>query len=125
MIEQYINPRVNVFVCPLLPTRLFSGIDKINDFNSLIFNDLQFNNYNISIIEGFIDFVGEAHLLDPKYSRGEGDYLHLNGYGIKILANKIKTHIFNRKRGHSRTVAPELAYAKVVQRSPHSPSHLS
>ena len=113
-----INPKAHIFVCPLLPSRLFSAVEKINDFNSHIFDDLQFIDYNISIVQGFHDFVGDNHLLASRYSRGEGDYLHLNVNGINVLANKIKTHIFDRKKGRSRMVTPNCTFARAAQRPP-------
>ena len=108
---QHTNSRAKIFICKLLPTRLQHLNNKVNYFNSLLYNDLVAKNYNISLVSGFMDFVDEQGLLAAQFCN-DGDYLHLNTYAVRILGNKIKTEIFCRKRKHGGTVMPKLQYTE-------------
>ena len=115
---QNINGRAKILICPLLPTRIYNVNKKVNYFNSLLRNNLIVNNYSISIVSGFVDFVDQQDLLAEKYCRNVGDYLHLNTYGVRILANKIKEQIFLRKKKHSGMVTPSRLFADAARVEP-------
>ena len=72
--------------------------------------------FGVSVIHGFDEFVDPADgLLSRNLSRPHmHDVLHLNYNGTKSLAEKIKTSIFQRKKGGSR-MNSDRNYAKVVQ----------
>ena len=63
-------------------------------------------------------------MLAHEYSRGEGDYLHLNMHGVSVLASKIKTHIFDRKKERSGKITPGRSFANVARRPSLSSSQL-
>ena len=89
---------------------------KVSYFNSLLFNDLLSTNFNVSIVPGFRDFADQSGLLAEKFCRRKGDALHLNNKnGVHILANKIKTAIFDRKKRHNGAVTSGRPYSAAVQ----------
>ena len=111
------NPKAKVFVCPLLPTRLMHVNNKVTYFNSLLLNDLLSNNFSVSIVPGFRDFLDQSGLLADNLCRRRGDALHINRHGVHILANKIKTSIFDRKKRHAGAVTSGRPYSGTVQES--------
>ena len=113
----HVNPQAKVFVCPLLPTRLMHVNRKVTYFNSLIFNDLLSANFNVSIVPGLRDFEDQSGLLADNLCRRRGDALHINNHGVHILANKIKTSIFDRKKKRVGAVTSGRPYSGTVQES--------
>ena len=114
-----VNPRAKIFVCPLLPTRITDINRKVSYFNSLLVNDLLSSNFNVSIVPGFRDFADQSGLLTTKYCRRRGDALHLNNNsGVHILANKIKTAIFDRKKRRNGAVTSGRPYSGAVHEDP-------
>ena len=90
------NPKANIFVCPLLPTKSYSINRKVAMFNSLIVKDLLESDLGVTWISGANDFVGITGYLSEKLSF-VGDQLHLNYPGATILASMIKRAIYYRK----------------------------
>ena len=71
----------------------------------------------MSIVPGFRDFADQSGLLAEKYCRRRGDALHLSiKNGVHILANKIKTAIFDRNKRPSGAVTSGRPYSAAVQR---------
>ena len=73
-------------------------------------------NFRVSVVHGFNEFIDpEDILLSRDLSRPNmNDLLHLSRKGTKLLAEKIKTSIFQRKKGGSRAKS-DRAYAEVLQ----------
>ena len=111
-----LNPRAKIFICPIIPTKLRELNKKALFLNHLIFSDLVMCDFGVSVVHGFDEFVDPADgLLSRNLSRPHmHDALHLNSNGTKSLAEKIKTSIFQRKKGGSRTNS-DRNYAEVVQ----------
>ena len=100
-----LNPKCNLFVCPVLPTRCPDKNRKVKLFNDLIFSDLVQTNINVNLVEGFGYFYDRGNGLlreDLHDRRTDTDVLHINGKGYSILVRNIKTSIFRCKnqRGH-------------------------
>ena len=94
---RYLNPKCNIYICPILPTKLSDYNMKANSFNELIFNDLLQSSCAAVPILGFADLLdSESEFLSPRLSY-EGDALHLNRSGARILAAKIKRAMFLSK----------------------------
>ena len=111
-----LNSKAKIFICPILPTKSTELNNKALFFNHLIFKDLVMCNYGVSVVHGFNEFLDPAGtLLSRNLSRPQmHDLLHLNETGTKLLADKIKTSIFQRKKRRSGVVS-DRAYAKAVQ----------
>ena len=114
---QTFNNRAYIFVCPILPTKLFGVNKKASFFNQLIYNDLLQCNYGVTVVPDFASFVDETGFLSEKLSKS-GDALHLDYAGVGKLAHMIKTCIFFRKKSKSRsnTVIPGRLYTTAVNR---------
>ena len=96
---QRFNPRANIFICPLLPTKSRELNEKVVFFNRLIFNNMVQCIFGITIIEGISNFLGANRTLSAEYAMPQlWDTLHINNKGVKQLAMCIKTSIFHRKR---------------------------
>lgn len=97
-----VNPRIKIFLCPVLPSRDEQLNLKILDFIAYIKQTLIPNNNYVIYVEGFNDFVDEFRFfLADKFSRqrnkhGAPDVLHLNHDGKRRLARLIKRSIFSR-----------------------------
>ena len=114
---QAFNNQAFIFVCPILPTKLFGVNKKASYFNQLIYDDLLQCNYGVSVVLDFASFVDETGFLSEKLSKS-GDALHLDYAGVRKLATMIKTCIFFRKQSKSRsnTVIPGRLYTTAVNR---------
>ena len=86
-----LKQNINIFICPLLPTRSIFLVKAVNLFNSLLWSEIIEKNYRCTLlaITGLSDDSG---LLEYKYSKG--DRLHLNFKGRVFLAMLIKKTIF-------------------------------
>ena len=112
-----LNRKAKILVCPVLPTKSGQLNKKVISFNRLIFTDLVMNNYGVSIVHGFNDFVNPADgLLRRDLAKPNiQDFLHLNDKGVKFLASNIKTSIFQRKKLGSR-INSGRTFSDAVQR---------
>ncbi len=120
---QRLNPRVNLFVCPVLPTRDGSINDRVFKFNALLRTDLNICGLKVKIVNGLSSFVDnqgllKAHLHD---TRTESDVLHINDAGYCMLVRHIKAAIFGNKFGSK--VHSSRPYARAVRDGLPSPSH--
>ena len=105
-----LNPKCNLFVCPVLPTRCPDKNLKVKLFNDLIFSDLLQSNINVNPVEGFGYFHDRNNGLlreDLHDRRSENDDLHINGKGYSILVRNIKNSIFKHKNQKGRRLGDE------------------
>ena len=95
------NPKCKLLVCPVLPTRSDSINKMIVCFNNYLFTDLRNSKLDIHIVWGFGEFVDyqggllKSSLCGPHW---EGDPLHLNPSGTRLLVRLIKQNIFSLRR---------------------------
>jgi hypothetical protein len=99
-----LSPKSNVFVCQLLPTKNGNLNEKVNSFNRLIYTDLLRTCSGVQVVDGFQKFADHRGLLADGISKkfnwqGRPDLLHLNKFGVRILASLIKHSIFIRLHG--------------------------
>jgi len=99
-----LNKSANVFVCPLLPTKLADVNRKAIMFNELISQDLVSSSLGVTLVRGFDDFLDNSGLLDRGLSKAvdrynKPDKLHLNWKGAAMLAGMVKSSIFLRING--------------------------
>ena len=125
---QKLNPKCNIFICRLLPTKDVILNKKVITFNRLIYSDLLRTCSGVQCVDGFEKFADQRKLLAGELSRtfdraGLPDMLHLNKYGVRILASLIKSSIFLRihggidRRRHTRRTDGRL-YSGVLQGPP-------
>ncbi len=109
------NPKANIFVCPVLPSRNRALNGKINEFNSYLFEDLLQTNLKINIVHGFKEFAGRDGLLRQGLhdSRTASDTLHINDRGYCVLVRLIKHALFSIKRNGGKHTTGRL-YSKVA-----------
>ena len=99
-----LNKGSNIFVCPLLPTKLAGVNRKAMVFNKLIVTDLLSSGLGVTLVRGFDDFLDNSGLLDSRLSKQldrhrQPDKLHLNWRGAAMLAGMIKSSVFLRING--------------------------
>ncbi len=90
-----LKKNINVFICPILPTRSSVLNARAVRFNNLIYSQIIDQNYyrcNMINVSSLCDATYRTNLLDPAYSRG--DMVHLNRRGTGRLASIIKDVIF-------------------------------
>ena len=56
-----LNPRCNIFVCPVLPSRSQKINEKIFQFNGLLFDDLVKSSININLVRGLGEFLDRGN----------------------------------------------------------------
>ena len=96
-----VNKRANIYVSPLLPTRLHNLNRKIMLYNKLIFTDLEKSPVlRVRTVNGYNDLLDNENLLSYTFARHH-DYLHLSPKGVVYLAKCIKSCIFFRKQSKS------------------------
>ena len=105
-----LNPRCNIFVCLVLPSRSQKINEKIFQFNGLLFDDLVKSSININLVRGLGEFLDCGNLLKNTLHDQwtNEDVLHINDYGYRILVKCIKHTIFSSKsnaRSSGRTYA--------------------
>ena len=112
-----VNQHANIFVCPVLPSRDLAMNQKINEFNRLLFHDLQQSNLKVNFVYGFNEFAAYGVLKDTLHDkRTPRDILHINGKGYSILVRLIKQAIFSVKKS-TNTSATGRLYSRVVSPS--------
>ena len=111
-----LNPKSNIFVCPVLPSRKLEINQRIVQFNRLIFDDLVYSGLNVNVVNGFNAFVDRGGILKSTLhdKRTTEDVLHINEAGYRILVRCIKTTIFNTKRARN-TPSTGRLYSNVTQ----------
>ena len=82
---------INVVVCPIMPTRLPELNKKARYFNQFIWNNLVPNNWGVSYVWGFDEFLDHMGNLKTDLTKAN-DYLHLNNMGARVLGRLIKRH---------------------------------
>ena len=102
-----LNPRCNLYVCPVLPSRSNKINENIFQFNRLLFGDLLENptSLKVNIVRGLGDFLDRGNLLKSTLhdQRTNEDVLHINDLGYRILVRCIKKAIFNSKLSKTST----------------------
>ena len=96
-----LNPKCNLFLCPLLPTKDSELNEKVNYFNEISFNDLTKSNFGVLCVSGFCRFADNTGMLGSELSRtfdrsNRRDILHLNETGARVLAGLLKRSVFLR-----------------------------
>ena len=86
-----LNQNINIFICPLLPTRSIFLLKAVKLFNALLRSEIIEKNYRCTLLD-ITEFSDDAGLLIYKYAKG--DRLHLNFKGRVSLAMIIKKTIF-------------------------------
>ncbi len=126
------NPKANIFICPILPTKNHDYNRWAVMFNHLIFNDLVNSELRVIHVFGFARLLDRFELLAENFSRnvnkyGQKDVLHLNHAGTRLVANLIKTAVFlrlnkgiDKRRGGRTSMVDERPYNSVVK-GPQSP----
>ena len=99
-----LNPKCHISLCRLLPTKNGALNQKVILFNRLIYTDLLRACSGVRVVDGFQKFADYRNLLSGELSktydqRGFPDLLHLNKFGVRILASLIKHSIFIRIHG--------------------------
>lgn len=115
---QMLNKKCNIFVCPVLPTKLAVVNSKIFYFNTLLRSDLTQSSFGVTIVDGlelFLDSRGQLNS-DLAYP---GDDLHINGDGASMLVKLIKDCIFREKvkKGKFANRTSDKSYANIVRGS--------
>ena len=94
---QKLSPMCNIFVCPVLPSKLHDLNRKIGMFNRFLFEDLARSTFGVTIVDGFLQFCGPDGRLNENLSN-PGDALHIdNKGGIQLLVILIKRSMYLRK----------------------------
>ena len=91
-----LNPKCNLFVSPVLPTKSTELNAKANLFNFLIARELIDSSCCALPVYGLEDLADRNGFLAREFSN-DGDPLHLNRAGSKILARRIKSALTLRK----------------------------
>lgn len=116
LIRKY-NKKCRIFICPILPTESHDINRRINIFNSYIFNDLVQCNLNVTLINGFMNFLDrQTNLLRSDLSKR--DILHLNHRGISLLVRLLKEGLF-RNRGNA--ISSPRLYSNATRGGPPRP----
>ena len=116
-----LNKSCNIFVVPVLPTKLINVNRKVTDFNGLIFRDLSQSCDSVSFVD-VSQFVDRRNgLLLESLSRSSEDALHISSAGVGILVRLIKTCIFQRKR--SSKIRGSRSFSSIVSDRPDDGSH--
>ena len=95
------NKRANIFICPILPTKLSELNRKALDFNKFILGDLRQSCPGVSLVLGFDEFLDQDGYLAKSLSF-TGDHLHLNMAGARHLATLFKASISLKNGGSGR-----------------------
>ena len=100
-----LHPRCNIYVCPVLSSRIQKINEKIFQFNGLLFYDLVKCCINVNLVRGLGEFLDRGNLLRTTlhYQRTNEDVLHINDHGYRILVKCIKHIIFSSKLNASST----------------------
>lgn len=111
------NPKGNILICPVLPSRDSSINSRIVQFNRYLFTDLTASGLNIHVVEGFNQFVDHMGLLKESLHdrRTDSDVLHINEGGYCILVKQIKAAIFSLKQSRPRHDSSEILLSNVVR----------
>ena len=109
------NPKGNIFICPVLPSRDNNINSRIVKFNKFLFNDLTRSDLKIQIVQGFGQFVDRYGLMKDTLhdKRTDSDVLHINESGYRLLVRQIKSSIFSLKN-EKNTSRPGRTYASVT-----------
>ena len=113
-----LNPKFQLFVCPVLPTRDQSINLCIVKFNKLIFSDLAKSNLNVYVVHGFSEFVNRSNgpLKQTHFEqRSENDVLHINDNGYRLLVRCIKSAIFTSRSQQGERLVGRPTYSQVVR----------
>ncbi len=118
-----LNPRCNIFICPVLPSRSHIINKKILDFNRFLRSDLTKSELNVHIVDGFSQFVDREGLLKSVFhdKRSQADDLHINDKGYCILVRCIKDAIFRNKLGSK--VHSSRLYSRALSDGLPGPDH--
>ena len=120
-----VNKRCNVFICPILPTKVSSINRKIFIFNDLIYKDLLQCNGSVSVVYGFGRFYNPdtCSLVENLASPDPSDTLHINeNLGVPLLVRLIKEAIFYRKqRAKQGFIHSDRTYASTTRGGPARP----
>jgi hypothetical protein len=121
---RHCNPRGNIIICPVLPTRDGNINSRVMDFNRLIFDDLARCPLNVEVVSGFDDFLDRCDGLLSKVlfeKHSNTDVLHINGRGCALLVKCIKRTIFGikKRRNVGSKVAAGRGWPDLVRTQPH------
>ena len=105
-------PTANIFVMPVLPTRLPHMNENIMLYNRLV-NDMLLNCFPDVWFQGMYGFLDRQNLLSTKLTRAN-DKIHLGSRGIAKLVSLIKNCVFLKEK---QTQAKPTSYSEVVQGS--------
>lgn len=110
-----LNPKGNIFVCPVLPSRDKTLNGRINNFNHYIIHDLQRSDLKVNIVMGFQEFADYRGFLKENMhdKRNATDTLHINDKGYCVLVKLIKQAIFGIKKNKLRVTAGR-SFANVI-----------
>ncbi len=94
-----LNGKINIFVVPIIPTKNENFNRRARYFNYLIFNDLERCDLGVTSVVGLDSLLDGNGLLSERVSKqfdsnGRRDLLHLNDYGVRRLADMIKSSVF-------------------------------
>jgi hypothetical protein len=115
-----IKKNINVFICPILPSKSYIYHARAVKFNKLIYSDIICQGYyrcSILDVSSFCDSSYRSDLLDSSYSRG--DLVHLNTRGTRKLATVIKDSIFRKyNSGKGSRIDSVKPYSAALQDGP-------
>ncbi len=95
-----LNPRCQLFIVPIVPSRTHKNTRKINFFNNLIVNELVQYIPRLYIASGLEELCDEQGTLARKFDNHDRTGLHLNSKGVSVVVQRIKQCIFQVKRGN-------------------------
>ena len=115
-----IKKNINVFICPILPSKSYIYHARAVKFNKLIYSEIIDQGYyrcSILNVSSFCDSSYRSDLLDSSYSRG--DLVHLNARGTRKLATLIKDSIFRKyNSGKGSRIDSVKPYSAALQDGP-------
>ena len=116
------NPKGNIFICPVLPSRDKNLNRRVNEFNRYLHDDLIQTNLRVSFVYGFNEFADRDGMLRSALHdcRTQNDVLHINDRGYCILVRLIKLALFSMKRGKGKQTTGRT-YANVARGGPPNP----
>ena len=100
-------PDANIFVIPVLPTRIARMNQHVMKYNRLV-DSMLYNCFPDVWFKGIYGFLDNRNLLSVRLTR-EGDQIHLGPRGICKLVTLIKTCVYLREvmNSHSRNLTQE------------------
>ena len=115
-----LNPKVNVFIVPLLPTRSVTFNKSVRVFNNLIQSKIIECNYRCMVIDDIKELSYSDGLLRSECMREEWDNIHVNIRCVRKIALSIRNAIYLKYNSgrKSRVVSSTKTYSEAASTKP-------